>query len=162
MELAQPCACRENPDAWSAYPEMVRHAAVSPSGKPPITRDAARPRPAKTPPSIRPAKKNIWCLLNQRNGRIRLVQRRKKASLMPGMWELRNHPSLHVGCPGRAVAQRFAIPSPLPTTQCTCFGMPALINAALAARSKWIAIDRIAQIPITGLTRKILKASGII
>jgi hypothetical protein len=31
-----------------------------------------------------------------------------------------------------------------------------------AAKGKWIAIDRISQIPITGLTRKILKAGGII
>jgi adenine-specific DNA glycosylase len=31
-----------------------------------------------------------------------------------------------------------------------------------AAKGKWIAIDRIPQIPITGLTRKILKAGGII
>jgi hypothetical protein len=31
-----------------------------------------------------------------------------------------------------------------------------------AARGKWIAVDRIPQIPITGLTRKILKAGGII
>jgi hypothetical protein len=29
-------------------------------------------------------------------------------------------------------------------------------------KGKWVAIDRISQIPITGLTRKILKAGGII
>jgi hypothetical protein len=29
-------------------------------------------------------------------------------------------------------------------------------------KGKWIAIDRIPQIPITGLTRKILKAGGVI
>jgi hypothetical protein len=31
-----------------------------------------------------------------------------------------------------------------------------------AARGKWVAIEEIAQLPITGLTRKVLKASGII
>jgi hypothetical protein len=30
------------------------------------------------------------------------------------------------------------------------------------AEGKWVAIDRIPQLPLTGLTRKILKASGII
>jgi hypothetical protein len=29
-------------------------------------------------------------------------------------------------------------------------------------RGKWVAVERIAEIPITGLTRKILKAGGII
>jgi hypothetical protein len=43
---------------------------------------------------------------------------------------------------------------PLPT--------PPLPGATFAAKEKWIAIDRIQQIPITGLTRKILKAAGII
>jgi hypothetical protein len=37
-----------------------------------------------------------------------------------------------------------------------------LLNTPPAAKGKWIAIDRIPQIPITGLTRKILKAGGII
>jgi hypothetical protein len=37
-----------------------------------------------------------------------------------------------------------------------------LLNTSPAAKDKWIAIDRIPQIPITGLTRKILKAAGII
>jgi hypothetical protein len=31
-----------------------------------------------------------------------------------------------------------------------------------AAKGKWIGLDRIQQLPITGLTRKILKASGMI
>jgi hypothetical protein len=37
-----------------------------------------------------------------------------------------------------------------------------LVNAPLAHQGKWIAIERIPQIPITGLTRKILRAGGII
>jgi hypothetical protein len=44
---------------------------------------------------------------------------------------------------------KLAVPTPpLPVT--------------FAAKGKWIAIDRIQQMPITGLTRKILKAAGII
>jgi adenine-specific DNA glycosylase len=33
---------------------------------------------------------------------------------------------------------------------------------APTAKSKWIAIEKISEVPITGLTRKILKAAGII
>jgi len=33
---------------------------------------------------------------------------------------------------------------------------------APAAKGKWIAIEKISDVPITGLTRKILKAAGII
>jgi hypothetical protein len=36
------------------------------------------------------------------------------------------------------------------------------VSSAANAKSKWIAIGRIPQLPITGLTRKILKADGII
>jgi hypothetical protein len=33
---------------------------------------------------------------------------------------------------------------------------------AAARRGRWMALDEIQQLPITGLTRKILKAGGII
>jgi hypothetical protein len=37
-----------------------------------------------------------------------------------------------------------------------------LADAPFRSKGKWVAIERIPQIPITGLTRKILKAGGII
>ena len=66
-------------------PEMVRHAGTK-----------CRTQGARLPDQ---KKKQIWCVLDWRNGKgsrnddgrhgqIRLVQRPKKASLMPGMWEL--------------------------------------------------------------------------
>jgi hypothetical protein len=36
------------------------------------------------------------------------------------------------------------------------------LNTLLGSKGKWIATDRIPYIPVTGLTRKILKAAGII
>jgi len=132
------------------------------AGSRPITRGRRSSPSGKTPPSIRPAKKNIWCLLNQRNGRIRLVQRRKKASLMPGMWELPQSSEPPRRLPPAAQWHTFRHSITVTDYTVHVLRNAALINAALAARSKWIAIDRIAQIPITGLTRKILKASGII
>ena len=49
---------------------------------------------SRTRPTSRQKKKQIWCALEWRNGagdgggKIRLVQRPKGTSLMPGMWEL--------------------------------------------------------------------------
>jgi hypothetical protein len=37
-----------------------------------------------------------------------------------------------------------------------------LTGKPFGAKGKWVAIDRIPEIPITGLTRKILKAGSII
>jgi A/G-specific adenine glycosylase len=130
-----------------------------------MERRASPPGPATK--SSRQIKKEIWCVLNHRNGGIRLVQRPKKASLMPGMWEL---------------PQSSEHPRPLPASAhwrtfrhsitVTDYTVHVLWNTRLrnmplsdtppAAKGKWIAIDRIPQIPITGLTRKILKAGGII
>ncbi len=112
-------------------------------------------------------KKEIWCMLSQHDGHIRLLQRQKKTSLMPGMWEL---------------PQSCVPPHPLPASAhwrtfrhsitITDYTVHVLRNMPLrnmpvpdtlfAAKGKWIAIDRIPQIPITGLTRKVLKAGGII
>ena len=130
--------------------------------------------PRAAPPS-RQKKKQIWCALEWRDGdgngnknvKVRLVQRPRKASLMPGMWEL---------------PQSSEPPRPLPTSArwrtfrhsitVTDYTVHVLRNTPLrnaslpdtppAAKGKWIAIDRIPQIPITGLTRKILKAGGIV
>jgi A/G-specific adenine glycosylase len=124
--------------------------------------------------ALRQNKKQIWCSLDWRDGghngagnsngkgcgntEVRLVQRSRKASLMPGMWEL---------------PQSGEPPRPLPRSALwrifrhsitrTDYTVHVLKNAVRpAAAGKWIAIDRIPQIPITGLTRKILKAGGII
>jgi A/G-specific adenine glycosylase len=130
-----------------------------------MERRASPPGPA--PNSSRQVKKEIWCVLNQRDGDIRLVQRPRKISLMPGMWEL---------------PQSSEPPRPLPASvrwrtfrhsiTITDYTVHVLRNMPLrntplpdtpaAAKGKWIAIDHIPQIPITGLTRKILKAGGII
>src|SRR6202140_2025383 len=51
-----------------------------------MERRTSPPGPATN--STRQVKKEIWCVLTQRDGGIRLVQRPRKTSLMPGMWEL--------------------------------------------------------------------------
>ena len=101
-------------------------------------------------------------MLNQRNGSIRLVQRPKKASLMPGMWELPQ--SSEPPRPTRPAAHWRTFRHSITVTNYTVHVLRnvPLPTAAPAAKGKWIAIDRIPHIPITGLTRKILKAGGII
>ena len=128
-------------------------------------------------PASRQNKKQIWCALDWRNGggssggngtgkgcgnrEVRLVQRSRKASLMPGMWELPHslEPPLS-GASARWRTFRHSITVTDYTVHVLRNMSPPAIPAA--AKGKWIAIDRISQIPITGLTRKILKAGGII
>jgi A/G-specific adenine glycosylase len=125
-------------------------------------------------PASRQNKKQIWCALDWRNGggssggngtgkgcgnrEVRLVQRSRKASLMPGMWELPQSGEPPRPLPRSALWRTFHH-----SITCTHYTVHVLKNAVPpAAKGKWIAIDRIPQIPITGLTRKILKAGGII
>jgi A/G-specific adenine glycosylase len=128
-------------------------------------------------PALRQNKKQIWCGLDLRDGNgdgdarshgaVRLVQRPRKASLMPGMWELPQ--SSKPARPARAAAHWRTFRHSITVTDYTVHVLrnTALRNTPLpdampAAKSEWIPIDRIPQIPITGLTRKILKAAGII
>jgi A/G-specific adenine glycosylase len=132
--------------------------------QPSMERRASPPRPATN--STRQVKKEIWCVLTQRDGGIRLVQRPKKISLMPGMWELPQSSEPPQPLPASAHWRTFR--HSITVTDYTVHvvrKMPLRKTSSdppPAAKGKWIAIDRIPQIPITGLTRKILKAGGII
>ncbi len=126
-----------------------------------ITMERRASPPANSPRSsaLRQVKKEIWCALSQRNSRVRLVQRSRKASLMPGMWELPQSsepPRL-----SQAAAQGCTFRHSITVTDYTVHVLQNLPLAS-SAPGKWIGIERLSQIPITGLTRKILSASGII
>src|SRR5271157_1397096 len=129
-------------------------------------------------PLSRQRKKQIWCALDRRegdgngSGKVRLVQRPRKASLMPGMWELPQSSEPPRPLPAAAYWRTFRhsititdytvhVLRSMPLRNTRLRNTP-LLNTPPAAKGKWIAIDRIPQIPITGLTRKILKAGGII
>jgi len=123
-------------------------------------------------PASRQNKKQIWCALDWRDdksngdvrskGEVRLVQRSRKTSLMPGMWELPQ--SSKPPWPARVAVHWRTFRHSITLTDYTVHVLrnTAWRTAPFATKGKWIAIDRIAQIPITGLTRKILKAGGII
>jgi len=98
-------------------------------------------------------KQEIWCVLNQRDGRIRLVQRSRNSSLMPGMWELPRVAQK----PRRAPWQTFRH-----SITITDYIVHVHRNRAPAAKGQWIPAASISHLPVTGLTRKILKAAAII
>jgi adenine-specific DNA glycosylase len=123
--------------------------------------------PGRAPNSSRQLKKEIWCVLNQSDGGIRLVQRPKKDSLMPGMWELPQSSEPPRPFPASAHWRTFrhsitVTDYTVHVVRKTSLRKAPLPDTPPAAKGKWVAIDRIPQIPITGLTRKILKAGGII
>ena len=133
--------------------------------QPSMERRASPPGPM--PNSTRQVKKEIWCVLNQRDRGVRLVQRPKKTSLMPGMWELPQTSELPRPLPASARWRTFrhsitVTDYTVHVVRNTSLRNTLLRGAPPAAKGKWIAIHRIPQLPITGLTRKILKASGII
>jgi A/G-specific adenine glycosylase len=106
-------------------------------------------------PSVQPTKsqrkRDIHYLFDSRDGSIFLVQRPKAAALMPGMWELPevasngNHQtwmnlrhSITV-TDYRVGVVRGAVPQEM--------------------KGKWVGKSRLATLPLTGLTKKILKAA---
>ena len=147
----------------------------------------------RTRQTSRRSKKQIWCALEWRKGKagtdgngngkgsgqIRLVQRPRNASLMPGMWELPQSAEPPRAMPAAARWRTFRhsitvtdytvhVLRNTPVEPAWGRGPSAPLGAGSArllhefAKGKWVAIDRLAQLPITGLTRKILRASDII
>ena len=121
-----------------------------------MERRASLPGGTVTQTTSRHIKKEIWCTLNQRDGQIRLVQRPRKSSLMPGMWELpllQKPDRTPISAPWRTFRHSITV---------TDYTVHVHTGPAPAAKSKWIPVANISHFPITGLTRKILKAAGII
>jgi A/G-specific adenine glycosylase len=120
-------------------------------------RRASQPGGTRKPTSNRQFKKEISCVLSQRDGHIRLVQRPRKLSLMPGMWELPLLPQKAHRTPASAFWRTFRH-----SITVTDFTVHVHRGPCYPAKSKWIPVATISHLPITGLTRKILKAAGII
>ena len=119
--------------------------------------------------SRRQMKREIWCALERRGGRVRLVRRSKDASLMAGMWELPQWTEIPDDSAGSATWRTFR--HSITVTDYTVHVLQnsgirtkkaAAERGAAIRRGKWVAVETIPQLPITGLTRKILKAGGVI
>jgi A/G-specific adenine glycosylase len=106
-------------------------------------------------PGIRQTKREINYALDRRNGSIFLVKRPATASLMPGMWEL---PEIS-GARGQAqpsLSLRHSI-------TVTDYQVGVLEGAAAEETTgRWIAKSRLSTLPLTGLARKILRATKVI
>ncbi len=108
------------------------------------------PQPAATPAKRRAHA--ITVLLAQKDGRVCLVQRPQAASVMPGMWELpvtrkRARP---------IAAVRHAIMNTDYRVTVICGAPPR------TAGVRSIAAARLSSLPLTGLTRKILRRAGLL
>src|SRR5882672_4984114 len=134
------------------------------------------------------SKKKIWYTLDQRDGCIRLVQRPADSSLMASMWELppaaptrtsaatsepaakRRKTKAHgagrgPGTPnGRAPKGRKNGQAAWQTFRHSITTTDYTVNViqTQATQGKWIPIEKIPDVTLTGLTRKIIKAARII
>jgi A/G-specific adenine glycosylase len=176
----------------------------------PIRKWCATKGEARCPaPPQRQFRKEIWCLLDQRDGQVRLVQRPKTSSLMASMWELpqtsaptsdseqlsaaaqrrkisvnpalgeqqaaakrrkiaahgasRGFPSKNKEAPkGRKIRHDTPWRTFRHSITMTNYTVHVTRADTSSTKGKWIAMNEIPALPITGLTRKILKAAGII
>jgi len=123
---------------------------------------AAQGEVARRKPAPRQQRKQIWCALEHRNGAVRLVRRSKKLSLMAGMWELPQSTDPPRGSPHDGHWRTFRHSITVTDYTVHVLRGQAHNGKVLASRGKWVAIEEIPAMPITGLTRKILKVEGII
>jgi A/G-specific adenine glycosylase len=108
--------------------------------------------PRKTVPQKR---KEICYAFDRRNGSIFLVQRAKNASLMPGMWEL---PEI-----AGSDAEGAASLSLRHSITVTDYQVRVMRGPAGKAREgRWVKKRSVARLPLTGLTRKILREVRVI
>lgn len=100
-------------------------------------------------------KRNIFYALNSRNGSVFLAKRDKTAALMPDMWELPEISAVN-GSDKAFLTLRHSITVTdyvVRVVQCEPpEGIPG----------RWIERSRLERLPLTGLTRKILRAAKVI
>jgi len=115
-------------------------------------------------------KKEIHFALRCRGRAVLLVRRAMNASLMPGMWEL---PEMRVNGAGAAGKQTFSPSSakrrkdkPLYKLRhaitVTDYSVTVWRGRRTKVDAKWIPVDRLKQMPLTGLARKILRKAEML
>jgi A/G-specific adenine glycosylase len=109
-------------------------------------------RPGKP---TRQNRREICYVLDRRESSIFLVQRPKYSSLMPGMWELPEVPADRAT--GRA---SLTLRHSITVTDYIVRVMQSPAQGRSAGR--WVQRERIARLPLTGLTRKILRQAQVI
>ena len=111
-----------------------------------------RPTQPQAPPQQR---RQVFCALAAQRQSVLLAQRRPDASLMPGMWEL---PQFDSAPAGAQIA--FSVRHSITTTDYTVRVVrdpdPQTLPGA------WVPQSRLSAIPLTGLTRKILRKAALL
>ena len=104
-------------------------------------------------------KREVYYLLSRRNGSVFLVQRAAQASLMPEMWEL---PETVSEKKAEATNTQLLL-SLRHSITVTDFRVHVLQRRKPPeAKGRWVACSRLSELPLTGLTRKILRKAKMI
>jgi A/G-specific adenine glycosylase len=139
---------------------------------------AARGEMAARPKAAGQIKREIHYALGCRDGEVFLVQRAQDASLMPGMWELPEVEEAVAGTGKQQVPRVARNDKENGRTQgtprrilftlrhsitVTDYTVKVQRMAALGrVRGKWVGVDRLARLPLTGLVRKILRKAELL
>ncbi len=115
---------------------------------------ATRGELRRLPKRTRQTKREIHYSLACEDGSIFLVQRSKSATLMPGMWELPEIAGADGTTPDLSLRHSITV------TDYVVRVMRSAIPEDLNGR--WVRTSRLTKLPLTGLTRKILRAAKII
>jgi A/G-specific adenine glycosylase len=116
---------------------------------------ASRGEMAATSRPGRQRKREIHYTLAIRDRAVFLVQRPRSASLMAGMWELPE--VVHMGAAG---APSFMLRHSITVTD---YSVRVWRNTApVGMAGKWVAVDRLPRVALTGLARKILRHAEIL
>ena len=99
----------------------------------------------------RQSKREIVCSLNEKSGEVLLVRRSDEEGLMPGMWEL------PVASPTKG-GVLFSLRHSITVTNYTV----RVVRDSESATGTWVAKTRLRKLPLTGLTKKILRRAEII
>jgi A/G-specific adenine glycosylase len=118
---------------------------------------ATRGEMAAQTKALKQTKREIHYALNRQNGAVFLVRRAPDASLMPGMWELPEIPGTNV-----AGGLLFTLRHSITVTDYTVRVWQNVAPSRISG--KWIPVERLENLALTGLARKILRkpASRII
>jgi A/G-specific adenine glycosylase len=98
-------------------------------------------------------KRDVHYVLHRRDAKVFLVQRALDASLMAGMWELPEHTGMNGGA-----VPLFTLRHSITVTDYT---VHVWRDAALSREGKWISAQRLPQVALTGLARKILRKAEV-
>ena len=109
----------------------------------------------------RQARKEIDLALHRRNGEVLLVQRPRNDRLMAGMWELP-----HVSSNARSRSRRPSEASPIFSVRHTITVTDYTVRVwgcevPRTDSGRWVSWGRLSRMPITGLTRKVLRKAGV-